>query len=338
MRTAGLTVISCVLMTAVLAAVAGGDASFAVKPVVYDERFQDFIDAGSEVEVLGAGFEWAEGPVWVESLGSLLFSDVATDTVYSWHEVRGVNRYLIPSGHPPDAAGHAWRGSNGLAVDADGRLLLAQQGNRVLSRMRVAMTEPAPEYEALVEHYQGNRINSPNDLLVHADGDIYFTDPPYGLAGFENSPDKELAFSGIFRLTPAGELTLLEKGLEKPNGIALSVDQSTLFVSNSEPGKAQVFAMEIDDPVVSKRIFFDASKLEADGPGSTDGMAMHRLDHLFLSLPNGFGILSPQGDLLGKVALGQVTNLAFDEAYQYLYLTTPKRLLRIRLGAAVAQQ
>lgn len=330
----------CLLMTTALAAVAGGDTSFAVKPVVYDERFQDFIAADSEFEVLGAGFEWAEGPVWVESLGSLLFSDVATDTIYSWHEVRGVNSYLIPSGHPPDAAGHAWRGSNGLAVDAGGRLLLAQQGNRVLSRMRVAMTAPAPEYERLVERYQGKRINSPNDLVVHADGDIYFTDPPYGLAGFENSPDRELAFSGVFRLTPRGELTLLERSIEKPNGIALSVDQSVLFVSNSETGKAQVFAIHLDAEgnATGKRIFFDARELEVEGPGSTDGLAMHRLGHLFVTIPNGFGILSPQGFLLGKVALGQVTNLAFDDAYQYLYLTTPKRLLRVRLGATAAQE
>jgi gluconolactonase len=321
----------CLLL--ITAAFAGGDASLAPKILAYDERFHDFIDVDSRVEILGANLGWAEGPVWVESLDSLLFSDVASDTIFRWNESRGLSPYLKPSGHPPDDAGHAWRGSNGLAVDAAGRLLLAQQGNRVLSRMRAAITEPASDFELLAGHYQGKRINSPNDLVVHAAGDIYFTDPPYGLAGFENSPDRELPYSGVFRLTAGGQLSLIEDEIEKPNGIALSVDQSVLFVSNSEVGQAQVFAFALDarGNAFDRRVFFDARALEAAGPGSTDGMAMHRLDYLFVTIPNGFGILSPQGDLLGKVALGQVTNLAFDDAFEYLYLTTPERLLRIQL-------
>jgi gluconolactonase len=261
---------------------------------------------------------------------------VATDRIYCWDERIGLRVYLQPSGHPPDAGGSAWRGANGLAIDTSGQLLLAQQGNRVLARMRAGVAAPAPDYAVLAERYQGGRLNSPNDLLVHASGDIYFTDPPYGLAGFENSPDKELEYSAVFRLTPAGQLNLVDGTIEKPNGIALSVDQSTLYVSNSETGKAGVFAitLDADGNARQRHVFFAASELEADGPGATDGMAMHRLDYLFVTLPNGFGILSPKGELLGRVALGQVTNLAFDAAYQFLYLTTPGRLLRIRLGSS----
>jgi gluconolactonase len=184
-----------------------------------------------------------------------------------------------------------------------------------------------------VERYRGQKINSPNDLLVSAAGDIYFTDPPYGLSGFENSPDIELGFFGVFRLTQQGSLAVVSETLEKPNGLALSADQRTLYVSNSNDDRPQIVAIDLDAGVESSpsRLFFDAQDLVADGAGSTDGMAMYPGDILFTSIPNGLGILSPQGKLLGKIALGQVTNLAFDASYDYLYITTPNRLLRLKV-------
>jgi gluconolactonase len=310
-----------------------GEDGFVPARSVYDKRFHRFVDAGVRVEILATGFGWAEGPVWVPSMRSLLFSDVAGDTVYRWREGEGVDVYLKPSGHPPDGSGHAWRGANGLAVDADGRLVLAQQGRRVLARMRSPLAMPAPDYAVLAEDFEGSRLNSPNDLLVDCDGAILFTDPPYGLAGFEQSPDKELAFSGVYRLSPNGELTLLDDSLEKPNGLALSSDRERLFISNSEPGEASVYVFDFDAATgaVKKRLFFDARALETTGEGSTDGMAMHPQDYLFVSLPGGFGVLSADGMLLGKIELGQVTNLAFDADYRYLYITGPDRLMRLAI-------
>lgn len=301
---------------------------------IYDERFHRFIDAESQVEILAEGLGWAEGPVWVDSLDALLFSDVAADTIYRWDETGGLRVYVHPSGHAPDDGGAAWRGSNGLALDRDGSLLLAQQGNRRLARMTAPVADPAPEYAALVSQYRGKSINSPNDLVVHPSGDIYFTDPPYGLAGFEQSPDLELDFFGVFRLTPGNELHLVNRNLEKPNGIALSNDGATLYVSNSEPGKAQIIAIELDHGGMPprSRLFFDAMQQNPDGPGSTDGMTMHPEDYLFVSLPGGFGILSPNGELLGTISLGQITNLAFDDTLTYLYLTSPGRLLRLKIN------
>jgi gluconolactonase len=314
------------------------DGSFFTAPmVVLDERFYQFIDPDSKIERLvpesGREFGWAEGPVWVESLNSLLFSDVAADTVYQWNETSGISIYLQPSGHSADGSGHAWRGSNGLAVDAQGNLLLAQQSNRTLSRMLAAMDSPAPEYQVLVERYQGKRINSPNDLVLHSSGDIYFTDPPYGLSGFENSPAIELDFFGVFRRTQDGQLVVIDRSLEKPNGIALSVDQRTLLVSNSVSDRPQIVAIGLDAEGNAKntRLFFDAGSLVAEGAGSTDGIAIHPSDFLFVSIPNGLGILSPQGELLGKIALGQITNMAFDESFDYLYLTAPQQLLRLKI-------
>jgi len=320
--------------------IANDEPFFAAQMTVFDERFYRFIDPDSKIERLavqaGHEFGWAEGPIWVESLQSLLFSDLADDTIYRWNETSGISVYLHPSGHPADDAGHAWRGANGLAVDAQGNLLLAQQSNRTLSLMQAGLGNPQPRYKVLVERYRGKRINSPNDLVLHRSGDIYFTDPPYGLSGFEKSPDIELDFFGVFRLTPQGQLTVIDKTLEKPNGIALSGDQNTLFVSNSAAASPQIVAIDLDaggNPSHS-RLFFDAGSLLADGPGSTDGMTMHPSDFLFVSIPNGIGILSPGGELLGKIALGQITNMVFDDSFDYLYLTAPKRLLRLKIRPA----
>ncbi len=325
MRTSVLVLLA--LASAVCPAADTVDVDF----VVYDERFHDFIPNGSKVEILADDFGWAEGPVWSPSLDALLFSDVAADKVYRWDVTNGLSVFLSPSGHPPDDMPEAWRGSNGLAIDAEGRLLLAQQGRRTLARMRAPLDDPAPDYESLATHFDGNSINSPNDLVVHRSGDIYFTDPPYGLSGFENSPDIELDFFGVFRLSTSGELSLVTDELEKPNGIALSPDESTLYVSNSEAGSERIIAIPLDEEGSpgESRVFFDASDLGQDLEGSSDGMTVHPSGFLFASMPGGLGVLSPSGELLGKVSIGQVTNMTLDASSSYLYITTPKQLLRI---------
>jgi gluconolactonase len=302
--------------------------------VVYDDRFYGFVAKGTKVEVLASDLGWAEGPVWAAGINALLFSDVATNKIYRWDDSSGLSVFLSPSGHAPDGAPLPWRGSNGLAIDREGRLLLAQQGNRTLARMIAPLSNPTPDYDVLAAEYDGKSINSPNDLVVHQSGDIYFTDPPYGLAGFEQSPDIELDFFGVFRLTRNYDLYPVTRDLEKPNGIALSSDQSILYVSNSEADSAQIISIELDaegNPGLS-RVFFDGKDLMSDGPGSTDGMTVHPSDYLFVSIPNGLGILSPTGELLGKISLGQVTNMALDVTSSYLYITTPHRLLRLGIG------
>jgi gluconolactonase len=287
----------------------------------------------SHIEILASELEWAEGPVWVKNANALLFSDVAANKIYRWDESKGLSVFVSPSGHAPDSKPTAWRGSNGLAIDKNGALLLAQQSNRTLSRMSASLDNPIAKYEVLASEYDGKLINSPNDLVVHKSGDIYFTDPPYGLAGFEKSPDIELDYFGVFRLRNNNELSLINRDIEKPNGIALSTDHSTLYVSNSEVGKANIIAIELDSKgdLKSSRLFFDASKLILDGPGSTDGMTVHSSDYLFVSIPNGLGILSPRGKLLGKIALGQITNMTLNNTNSHLYITSPKRLLRLKI-------
>lgn len=318
---------------------ASDGAFIAASTDALDDRFFQFIEPGRKIEVLTPEHEfgWAEGPIWVAQLNSLLLSDVAADTIYQWSAEAGLSVYLQPSGHPLDDSGHAWRGSNGLALDQQGNLVLAQQGNRTLSRMLAPLNQPAADYQVLAQRYQGMKINSPNDLVVHSSGDIYFTDPPYGLSGFENSPDRELDFFGVFRLSPEGRLSTIDTTLTKPNGIALSPDQQTLFVSNSASDWPHIraIALDSDGSPLSSRLFFDARSVLADGPGSTDGMAMHSSGYLFISIPGGLAILSPQGELIGTIALGQVTNLAFDDAFAYLYITSPQRLFRLAINPFV---
>ncbi len=303
--------------------------------VVYDERFHDFIKPGSEVEVLADEFGWAEGPVWVSSLDALLFSDVSADTIYRWDASNGLSIFLSPSGPSPDGKPRPWGGSNGLAINAEGQLLLAQQGRRSLARMRTPLNEPAADHEVLAAQFEQNSLNSPNDLVVHRSGDIYFTDPPYGLSGAENSPDIELGFFGVFRLSASGELSLVTDELEKPNGIALSPDQSTLYVSNSEVGKERIIAIPLNEEggPGESRVFFDASDLGEDVKGSTDGMVVHPSGFVFASIPGGVGVLSPAGELLGKISLGQVTNVTLDASSSYLYITPPNQLLRIAIDS-----
>ncbi len=307
---------------------------FSATMVVYDERFYDFIDHTSQFEVLASDLGWAEGPVWVDTLDSLLFSDVAADKVYRWDESDGLRAYLFPSGHTPDGSPNAWRGSNGLAIDQNNRLILAQQSNRKVSRMLAPLKNPASEYVVLAHKFQGKSLNSPNDLVVHRSGDIFFTDPPYGLAGFENSPDIEMDFFGVFQLSQQGELIPVLQDLKRPNGIALSMDHKRLYVSNSETDNPRIIVITLDDQLNmgNSHVFYDASKLVPDGPGSTDGMTVHASDFVFASIPNGVGILSPEGVLLGKIALGQVTNVAFNSSFTNLYITTPNRLLRLKLN------
>jgi len=330
--------IIAMILCSLSAARAGGNPGqwLTLDANAYDDRFYRFVERQAQAEVLADDLGWAEGPVWAQDLDSLLFSDVAANRIYIWHAKRGLAVYLTPSGHNPDGPVQAWRGSNGLAIDTSGNLILAQQGNRKLARMRASLQDPVANYAILASEYQGKSLNSPNDVLLHPSGDIYFTDPPYGLDGFEKSAAIELDYFALFRLNTEGILSTVTTALEKPNGIALSPDGLTLYVSNSETNKAQIVAIDLDSGGNAgvSRLFFDGSKLTGDGPGSTDGMAMHKSGYLFASVPNGFAIFSPAGELLGKVGLGQVTNLAFDAAYDWLYITTPKRLLRLAVERA----
>jgi gluconolactonase len=300
-----------------------------------DPRLDAWIPAEVRLEVLAEGFRWAEGPVWLPSEEALLFSDVPNNRVHRWSEADGLSVYLEPSGHTGYTGNPKEEGANGLALDPDGHLLLCQHGDRRLARMRAPLDAPAPVFETLASHWQGRPFNSPNDLTVNAAGQIFFTDPIYGLP---RGAESEMGFRGVFRVDPDGTVTLLERDESMPNGIALSADGRELYVANSygpEPFYSVLYLDE-DGSVRAKRRFFFARDLARAGlPGLPDGLKVHPSGLLFATGPGGVLVLDPHSlerPHLGTILTGRAAaNCAFNADYSALYITATDRLLRLRL-------
>jgi len=307
------------------------------------ERLDPALDAliapDAKIEQLATGFDWSEGPVWRASGRYLLFSDIPKNTIYKWQDSTGLSVFLRPAGYTGDNPPGRELGSNGLTLDANDSLVMADHGNRQVARLNEAKFTKT----TLADRYQGKRLNSPNDLVYRSNGDLYFTDPPYGLKGQNADPAKELKFNGVYRLTPSGELTLLTTELTYPNGLAFSPDEKTLYIANSDPKKAIWMAYDVrpDGTIGNGRVFFDATALVSPAkPGLPDGMKVDRSGNLFASGPGGIFVISPAGKHLGTIVTGQPTaNCAFGDDGSTLYMTANDRLLRLRLktkGLAVA--
>ncbi|MGI9444071.1 MAG: SMP-30/gluconolactonase/LRE family protein, partial [Rubripirellula sp.] len=182
----------------------------------FDPAFDAIVDSNAKIEVLASGFTWTEGPVWVadDSGGHLLFSDIPRNSIFRWSEKRGTDLFMSPSGYTGASYYGLEPGSNGLTLDPQGRLTACEHGDR-----RVSVLTKGGGKRTLVDNYQGKRLNSPNDLVFHSSGSIFFTDPPYGLPDRESDPRRELDFCGVYRLDTDGSLTLVSKELARPNGI-----------------------------------------------------------------------------------------------------------------------
>lgn len=294
-----------------------------------DPALDRLLPPGTKIEKLCEGFTWAEGPVWKD--GALLFSDVPENTVYAWKPgATKAEVFLRPSGMLTPREGFREQGSNGLTLDAAGNLVLCEHGERRLARLNADHSQTA-----IVEHFDGKRFNSPNDLVFRSNGDLYFTDPPYGLNGLDKSPLKELSFSGVFRVTPDGHASLLTKELTFPNGIAFSPDEKTLYVGITDPQQPRIVAYDVqaDGSLGPERPFFDARPLTARGlKGSCDGMKIDVEGNIYSSGPGGITILSPAGKLLGTISTGSlIANCAWgDEDGGTLYLAAEHSLCRVR--------
>ena len=299
-----------------------------------DDRINTLIPEDAVIEKLAEGFEWSEGPVWVPDEGGyLLFSDIPVNTIYRWDEQGGLSPYLRPAGYAGSDPSGAELGTNGLMLDAEGRLVMCDHGNRQIARLDATNFTR----ETIVSAYEGKRLNSPNDLVFHSSGDLYFTDPPYGLSGLNDSPDKELPFNGVYRVDTSGEVSLLTDELGFPNGIAFSPDEKTLYVANSGGDNPVIRAYDVQDDgtLANSRIFFDGSALIADGAvGAFDGMALDTEGNLFATGPGGVLVLTPEGEHLGTISTGErIANCTFGDDGSTLYLTSDMLLARIRLDA-----
>lgn len=308
-------------------AASGADTSI----VRLDPRFEQLVPSGAVLEKLADGFAWVEGPVWNKQGDYLLFSDIPNNAVLKWQHGKGVTLYLQPSGYSGTApfAGRE-PGSNGLALDLDGRLLLAEHGDRRISRL-----EKNGRRTTLVDRFQGRRLNSPNDLVVKSNGDIYFTDPPFGLPKTFTDPARELDFCGVYRLSRNGELTLLTREIKAPNGIAFSPDEKTLYVTDVDPARPAWHAYEVrdDGTITNGRVFFDATAFTRARQGAPDGLKVDRRGNLFAAGPGGVYIFAPDGTHLGTLETGVPTsNVAWGEDGSVLYVTASTSVYRIKLS------
>lgn len=294
-------------------------------------KLDDLVKPGAKIEILAEGFEWSEGPVWVPGHEMLLFSDVPANRIYRWREgEHSAEVYLQPSGDTGFATG-GHEGSNGLLLDPQGRLVMCQHADRRIARMDTSLDKPQPAFATLVDNYQGKRFNSPNDAVYDRQGNLYFTDPPYGLA---DESARELPFQGTYKLSAAGELTLLTDELSRPNGIALSPDEKTLYVANSDPEHAIWMAYDVnaDGTIGNGRIFYDATDYVARAPGLPDGLKIDDQGNLYATGPGGVWIFSPDGEHLGTIKTGQATaNNAFNQDKSVMYITADMYLLRVVL-------
>lgn len=293
-----------------------------------DPGLDELIAPDAKVEVLAEGFEWSEGPVWIPEGGYLLFSDVPKNVIYRWKEGQGVDVFLKPSGYTGFRERGGESGSNGLALDPQGRLLVCQHGDR-----RVARWEKGC-FITLAHEYNGKPLNSPNDLVVKSNGDIYFTDPPYGMTAEAKQDPNALDFCGVYRISRDGTLTLLTQEMTRPNGIAFSPDEKTLYVAQSDPERPlwMAFPVQSDGTLGPGRVFFDAKPWqEAKLPGLPDGMKVDQKGNLFATGPGGVNIFRPDGTFLGRIRVKVPTaNCAFGNDGSVLYITADMYLLRVR--------
>ncbi|MDB6070791.1 MAG: gnl 1 [Verrucomicrobiales bacterium] len=298
-----------------------------------DPAFDALVPPGAVLEVLASGLDWSEGPVWDPARGVLLFSDVPQNTVFQWKEGEGLSPFLKPSGYTGPLAYSRESGSNGLVLDAKGRLISCEHGDR-----RLSLLGPGGGKRTLTDNFEGKRYNSPNDACVDKAGNIFFTDPPYGLPkGPADQDTREIPWNGVYRLTPEGKVTLLTKDLKFPNGVALSPDEKTLYVAQSDSQAAlwMAYPLNPDGTLGTGRVFADVTAMAKTGhyKGLPDGLKVDAKGNLWATAPGGVHVMSPEGKLLGRIETFTPTgNCCFGGANnEYLYICADAWICRVKL-------
>ena len=305
--------------------------------VINDPRLSEILftdNANATLEILAEGFEWTEGPLWLESENKLIFSDIPNNSIFEWSKKGGKKLYLKPAGYTGFIEREGEPGSNGLLLSPEGELVLCQHGDRRMAKMNAALSDPKAEFNTIADKYEGKRFNSPNDAVYHKNGDLYFTDPPYGLEKNINDPSKEIPYQGVYRVDKNGKVTLLTKELSRPNGIAFSPDFKKLYVANSDPKKAiwMVYDVDKNGLLHNGKVFYDVTELVGKFKGLPDGLKVHKNGWIFATGPGGVLVFSPEGNHLGTIMTGEATaNCAFNADYSMLYITADNYLLRMKL-------
>ncbi|MEQ1586561.1 MAG: SMP-30/gluconolactonase/LRE family protein [Cyclobacteriaceae bacterium] len=297
-----------------------------------DPALDVIISTEAKAEIIAEGYTWSEGPVWIEKENMLLFSDVPENKVYKWTEAKGAELFLTPSGFTGDSTRSPERGSNGLLLLNDS-LILCQHGDRQVVKMNASLANPKPSYTSLARLYQGKRLNSPNDVAYRSSGDLFFTDPPYGLVDQDKDVEKEATANGVYKVSASSEVSLLVDSLTRPNGIAFFPGEKKFLVANSDPSKAIWYEFEMGpDSVRSARIFYDATSNTATEKGLPDGLKIDSKGNVFATGPGGVWIFDSTGKVLGRIKLPEASaNCAFSPDEKTLYITADMYLLRVKM-------
>lgn len=307
------------------------------KVEIYDPSALQLVDTNANMEVIAKGYTWSEGPVWLADKKMLIFSDVPENKIYSWKEGDTAKLYLTPSGYTDTTPRIGENGSNGLTLDRNGKLLLCQSGNRQVVRLNASLDDPKPNFEVLTAKYNGQRFNSPNDLVTDKNNNIYFTDPIYGLPKGPDDPTREMKFEGVYKITTDGKTTLLIDSISRPNGIALSPDEKTLYVGSSDDVHTKWYAYNLNEQgnIKSGGVLLDGTELKAKATvkQGADGFKIDDHGNIFSAGPDGINIISPQGKLLALIRVYQrrVSNCVFNETKNILFVTADDLVLKVQL-------
>ncbi|TMI65521.1 MAG: SMP-30/gluconolactonase/LRE family protein [Bacteroidetes bacterium] len=309
-----------------------------------DAELDNIISKDAKIEIIADGFEWSEGPLWVEAHQMLLFSDVPMNTIYKWTEAKGKEVYLKPSGYtgiePPVSKEP---GSNGLTLDHYGKLVLCQHGDRRMARMDAPLDKPEAKFITLADKHDGKRFSSPNDAVYDFWGELYFTDPPYGLqTQDDNDSKKEIKHNGVYKIKQQGHsddpgergtVVLLTDSITRPNGLAFLPFGQKLIVSCSDPNKPNWYIWDVKgDSLINGKIFYSAAEEAKTMGGLPDGLKIDKNGNVFATGPGGIYIFNKEGKKLGMIKLeNSASNCALSPDEKMLYVTNDMYVLRIKL-------
>lgn len=299
-----------------------------------DPALDNIISPEAKPEIIAEGLQWSEGALWIPKHPMLLFSDVPTNTVYKWTEKNGQEVYLSPSGYTDTVKRAGEIGSNGLTLDNDGNLVLCQHGNRQMARMDAALDKPFAKYITLADRYKGKRFSSPNDAIYNSNGELFFTDPPYGLESQQDDdPGKEIPFNGVYKVKKNGEVILLVDSITRPNGIAFFPGEKQLIVACSDPDKPNWYVFDVTgDSLSNGKIFYSAAGFDKSLKGLPDGLKIDKNGNVFATGPGGVWIFNREGKKLGLIALDNATsNCAFSPDEKTLYITNDQYVLKLKM-------
>jgi len=299
-----------------------------------DPALDDIISSDVKPEIIADGFDWSEGPLWVENQQMLLFSDVPKNTIYKWTEAKGKEVYLTPSGFSGTDSKSKEPGSNGLILDNNGNLVLCQHGDRRMARMDAGFDKPEPKYITIADKFNGKRFSSPNDAVYNSAGDLFFTDPPYGLPTQDDSDaTKEIPFNGVYKVKKDGQVILQTDSITRPNGIALFPGEKRLLVACSDPARPNWYVFTVaGDTLLDGKIFYSAAGQTEGLKGLPDGLKIDKNGNVFATGPGGIWIFNSEGKVLGKIKLDEATsNTALSPDQKTLFITNDMYVLRVKM-------